>query len=517
MQGIKRSHGALHMCVDKGDIEGVRQLLQEKCDINRRSMGGLPAVVVAAASNRTHCLTELIEAGADVDQQDLHGKTTALIRAAEKNHKECVKILTEAGADVDIKGQFGATALSAASYSGHLECVAILLQARADVNLADKRGYTPLMEAANNGFVECVKKLVEAGADVNICDEEDEDEGETALVKTLRESDIRFVPNSDQVQCIKEIIKAGPNMNLIGNSRALICAAENGKVQCLDALIQAGIDVNVKDSKGWTAVERASYLANANCVRKLIEAGADVNIADYDGGTPLIRAAGKGYLSCLKQLLAAGADVNAVKNDGDTAVLRATRDWHAECLRRILKAGGPVNYSWVTLRGTDIELNALEAGLQSYYGPSTECSFLLLAAGETMVNINSDFISSLTKAGPRHKEVFERLQSLSAGMDLKNLCRTAIRKHLVNLDRHRNLFLRIPRLALPNSLMSYLLFDVDIGASLMGEDEAEAVGDDEEEYEEYEDESDDDSDEDEKSEEAEDGQNDNGEDRHEKN
>ena len=50
------------------------------------------------------------------------------------------------------------------------------------------------------------------------------------------------------------------------------------------------------------------------------------------------------------------------------------------------------------------------------------------------------------------------LYLLESEMSLKNKCREAIRNHLLELDPHTNLFLRIPMMGLPPSLVRYLLY-----------------------------------------------------------
>ena len=42
------------------------------------------------------------------------------------------------------------------------------------------------------------------------------------------------------------------------------------------------------------------------------------------------------------------------------------------------------------------------------------------------------------------------------------MCREVIRKHLLKLDPHSNLFVRIPELTLPSALNKYLLFNVSL-------------------------------------------------------
>ena len=48
---------------------------------------------------------------------------------------------------------------------------------------------------------------------------------------------------------------------------------------------------------------------------------------------------------------------------------------------------------------------------------------------------------------------------------LKDVCREAIRKHLLDINQHLNLFMRIPQLGLPTRLASYLLYEEDLKLS----------------------------------------------------
>ena len=47
---------------------------------------------------------------------------------------------------------------------------------------------------------------------------------------------------------------------------------------------------------------------------------------------------------------------------------------------------------------------------------------------------------------------------LKDNLALKYLCRAATRKHQIDLDRHENLFRRIPQLALPWHVTDYMLY-----------------------------------------------------------
>ena len=80
---------------------------------------------------------------------------------------------------------------------------------------------------------------------------------------------------------------------------------------------------------------------------------------------------------------------------------------------------------------------------------------LLFASGEM---VNTEQIEEIKNSG--HAFVISRC--FEDDLDLKHLCREAIRKHLTNLDPHRHLFGRITQLGLPKAIVEYLLYDVSL-------------------------------------------------------
>ena len=56
-------------------------------------------------------------------------------------------------------------------------------------------------------------------------------------------------------------------------------------------------------------------------------------------------------------------------------------------------------------------------------------------------------------------------------LELKHICREAIRKHLLKLDLHSNLFVRVPQLGLPSIVTEYLLFNQSLDDDDDGDDD----------------------------------------------
>ena len=79
----------------------------------------------------------------------------------------------------------------------------------------------------------------------------------------------------------------------------------------------SGIDPNLKNHDGLTALHQCCIDGTVDTVALLLKYGADVNITDRDMWTPLHAAATCGHFKVVTTLVKAGADVTAVNGDGD--------------------------------------------------------------------------------------------------------------------------------------------------------------------------------------------------------
>ena len=133
----------------------------------------------------------------------------------------------------------------------------------------------------------------------------------------------------------------------------LRAAAYNGDSVLVRRLIDEGVDVNVWDNWGRTALSFASREGHVEVVRILVTANAWVDPhEDYDTfETPLIAAAEEGHLEIVKCLIAAGADpsVHAGVSQG-TAEFYARTNGRSDVAEYLLaqplggpSRGGPAN------------------------------------------------------------------------------------------------------------------------------------------------------------------------------
>ena len=194
------------------------------------------------------------------------------------------------------------------------------------------------------------------------------------------------------------------------------------EIQQLLMLIAAGADVNVRDVFGTPVIVDAALKCSEKELQILIDAGADVNATDRAGNTPLIIASGRstpGQLECLKVLLISGAKINLLN---------------------------------------DKKLNALchHINKSKYRNkpPDRTMVLFLYAAGETLDGITIDEDDDNTSC------ILDYLDKRE--ICLKHLCREAIRKHLLDINRNDNVFGRVPRLGLPQILTRYMLFNMSL-------------------------------------------------------
>ena len=293
--------------------------------------------------------------------------------------------------------------------TGHDKCLEILLNHGADCQVTSGRNHTALHLAAQGGHENCVRILLEAGTNLYELNEK----GESALMQAIQRA---------HYGCMEILIKAGAIMPQESEEfegqyahNALCCAAQNGRHKALTALINAGV------------------LVNNNNPIKPRQRGIFWTPSQVQRISPLIYAADKVGQRIL--YLSDPFATNPDNNDSDYLI----------CVIKLLKAGIQINKENEQSRNA-LELHLLRQGM----GFDKDIVEILYVAGE---KIHPSKLA-LTIPG------FLQLDELR--LCLKHLCREAIRKHLIDIDPHEHLFGRIPRLGLPDSISSYLLYDISL-------------------------------------------------------
>lgn len=454
----------LMLAAKGGHIDIVRELLAARADPNAKDAKGLPAIYYCGGVAQPSIIADMIAAGARPDERDPEGDTlllkaaaagdatrvdalvshganpnvrdkagnTPLIRCAwwtqydlvligkEEAHAAVVDALIAHGADPNLRGQDGMTALMRAAAWSHSPTLKALLAGGADPNIRDNKGRTSLSWAARNTYdrKEFIQPLIDKGAKLGLTD--------ALLMGDLKKA--------------RELIDAGADLSGRGgyDDTPLMIAAEWGDLPLVNALLRRKVDVNARDSNGYTALMIAAAgrpglgqvwrywtdhgvkKGRGAIVRALAHAGADLEAkaTDWSKDTALILAIEAKNLESAEALIAAGANPNkpveiyeslvelaAAKEEDSVvlALLRAGADVTSplprhcvvgtvansckpETLRAVIRAGAPVNSADLT--GTTPLMSAAWKG-------KLENARILLKAGAQVNRRNKDGNSTL--------------------------------------------------------------------------------------------------------------------------
>lgn len=161
----------------------------------------------------------------------------------------------------------------------------------------------------------------------------------------------------------------------------LMEAAGKGDSRTVQQLIAEGVDINLGNKRGETAIYIACEASHTEVVKLLIQAKADVNIATtYGNETPLIAAANKGNDEILTMLINAKARINPKPTQSryqtdETALMAAAGNGHASSVKLLIKAKARLNDQ--DGKGRTALFRASEAG-------HTEVVKILIKAGTNL-------------------------------------------------------------------------------------------------------------------------------------
>lgn len=159
----------------QGNIETLRYCLTQGVNINQIDEQGRTAITIASINRHYDCVSVLIDAGADINQQD-HICLNPFLISCLNNDLILLRLILAANPDLNCLTRFGGVGITPACEKGHIDIVRELLQHTAiNVNHTNYVGWTPLLEAIvlNDGGPvqqEIVQLLLEYGANPGMTD-----------------------------------------------------------------------------------------------------------------------------------------------------------------------------------------------------------------------------------------------------------------------------------------------------------------------------------------------------------
>ena len=280
------------------------------------------------------------------------GGYTPLLFAARVGDLTSAKLLVAAGADVNDQSPYGTSATVVAAHSGHADVAAFLLGAGADPNAADA-GYTALHAAILHKDAALVRALLDHGANPAAPVRSSTPVRRDAVDFYLHPSYVGATPfwlaarfNAPDV--MRLLLERGADPLVVHHPKywpgSLSIRDERVQVEeGATTALMAAAGLGGRDP--LFSVDRLSRIAESAPVRstrrepdpvlrerKMLDAvtvaaerGIDVNVANAAGNTALHAAAGRGYDSVVEYLVARGARLDVRNADGRTPLALAQR------------------------------------------------------------------------------------------------------------------------------------------------------------------------------------------------
>ena len=311
-----------------GDLEAVRELLEEGADVNLAQGDGMTALHWAAEAGDVEMVGVLLYAGAKLEGVTRIGDYTPLHVASEAGHGEVVRALLEAGADVEARRAFaGTTPLHFAAASGSVSSIDALVEFGADIDARESEwGQTPLIFAAYLNRVEAVKMLLARGADPSLT---------TRVLQLSRRAEQDVLARDARREAMKAMREASsdPTTWVPEPAEVRQAVAASSEFDVLEVSEVTHVDWNavqldgqrlrfpelVGYQGGLTALLHAIREGNEESVMALLEGGADIDQPSAgDLSTPLLMAMINGYFDLGMELLQMGADPALAGDAGAT-------------------------------------------------------------------------------------------------------------------------------------------------------------------------------------------------------
>ena len=143
----------------------------------------------------------------------------------------------------------------------------------------------------------------------------------------------------DSDLAVASALKKGTSPNIQdakGNTGLHVALLEGMPRAAAELLGAQGLDVNVLNNAGESALMMAALKGHADIARTLIERGAAIN---KSGWTPLHYAATGGSADIITMLLAKGAQLDARSPNGTTPLMMAARYGSTQAVELLLQKG----------------------------------------------------------------------------------------------------------------------------------------------------------------------------------
>lgn len=385
----------------------IEEMIQHEINLNFTINKKTTLLHLAVQYGPLQAVKLLVDLGAKTDVKNAEGQTP-LVLAFKSNQLEVVNYflsLAMAGGSPVLHEQ---SILHLAAEYGFLQVIQSLVETNhVAVDLENNAGFTPLYYAAKQSHLEIIQWLVEHGANINARFKNDEtivdaalqtyDNKKWPIVQWLLDKCAKpgmgllkeavscnkldfvklFFSISEQVNAndlepltikaaekrkwdiVSFLIEKGANANAVSSlfqEPLLHTAVKDKQWDLVVALIKHGCDINIKNDKGKTILQRIVHeykyqtIVEWDVVKKLIEHGADINIKTKKGYTLLLYAVRCGQWEMTKWLIEHGAEIKTDTRDHRNVLMSAFEyidytDWEKnwEMIKYLVQHGADID------------------------------------------------------------------------------------------------------------------------------------------------------------------------------
>lgn len=352
----------IHLLAKKGDIPGIKALLQENPGmVNDKDKYGWTPLHFAALNGHHEPAELLFGYGAQVNAKDRYG-FTPLDLAGMRNHHQMMDFLIAKGAEINPKEEVIETVPKILSVLGlRKELSEPFIQGEGDTTptpMDSTQVISTIMKVreklAKQRYVKGIK-VYSKGRGKNSDFQQAAQNGQFERMKRMLRSDPKLVHTRDEFgitplhfasingyrRIVELLLAYGARINQktsIGVT-PLYGAVSEGQKNIVEFLIQKGADVNARTGDGATPLHSAPTVAVA---RLLISNGAQLMAKNRHGFTPLHIACNYGHLEVAGFLISRGANVNEPNDYGWTPLMEAVYGRHPSLVILLLEKGADV-------------------------------------------------------------------------------------------------------------------------------------------------------------------------------
>ena len=197
-------------CIWPLEMEGmiVTYFAENCCNINAPSANGATCLHVACENGHYTTVECLLKHGAEVNAVNSDDQSPLHI-AASRGHTKIVELLFLHKANFSLRDKNSITALLAASINGHQDTVLFIVQHGGSIKDTDGKGNT----IAHFGVANENYGLLNSLSQLNVCLDVQNSDGDTPLLKALREGRDRMV---------QYLVERNSGINTQGNDGMLL-------------------------------------------------------------------------------------------------------------------------------------------------------------------------------------------------------------------------------------------------------------------------------------------------------